>query len=66
GHVWVRDANPADCADVDGYLMAYAREADRDDGEPKGEQEGLELFGVELVTDPHDSEQVPLERFELE
>lgn len=66
GHVWVRDANPDDSTGADGYLMAYGYEPDPIEGEKPGEQGGLERFGIELVADPHDSEQVPLERFDLD
>jgi hypothetical protein len=65
GHVWVRDANPDDAADVDGYLMAYGRDPVPEETDQPGDQGGLELFGVELLVDAHDTEQVPLERFDL-
>ena len=66
--VWVRDANPNDASDVDGYLMAYLRDHDVTLDEEPGQQGGLEQFGVRLLDldDEETGAQVPLGRFHLD
>ena len=63
GAVWVRDANPNDGSEADGYLMSWRHEPDPTPPDLPGEQDGLEQYGVPLPDD--DGKQVPLGRYDL-